>query len=308
MIMGKEEQAVQEKSTERKAAIGAPLVAACGILIAACMTFGNPSLWITEEQSRNSQGAVIENTDPKPDNTPQDIAEEGSVLLAENKASSQSDDSSRVHNIALAAETVNGIEVQPGEVFSFNEVAGDTENNDQYEVAPVVFGSDIEYARGGGICQVSTALYIAALEADMEIVERHPHSMVVDYAPIGLDATLVYGTMDLRLKNTSDEPIRFVVVAEGQTVTAKVYGKALTDGLTITASSKIIERRDAEGNKQEVDEGHTPSEDSYYVVESYRLYYQNGTKSNTQYLGTDTYEASSSSTIMLSQGSFDPTK
>lgn len=309
MVSEKKNPSPRGSYGEKRPAVGAPIVAACGIVLAACMTFGNPVLWAPNDQvqPRVNQTGDPSGTAPST-NTPQEKLEDGTVLVSEYKASSQSDDLGRVNNIELAVAALNETVIQPGEVFSFNGITGDTENDERYEVAPTVYGNEIAYARGGGICQVSTALYVAALEADMEIVERHPHSMVVDYAPIGLDATLVYGIMDLRLKNTTDEPMKIVAASEGQTVTIKIYGKELKEGLSVVATSKIIERRDASGQQQDIEEGTTPSEDSYYVVESHRIYYQNGVKANSEYLGTDTYEAKKESVVMLAEGGFSPTK
>ena len=88
-----------------------------------------------------------------------------------------------------------------------------------------LYSSGLGSSDGGGICQVSTALYIAAVKADLEIVERHPHSVPSDYAPIGLDATIVYGSRDLRIKNNTDFPITIYAKAVGQTVSVNLLGK-----------------------------------------------------------------------------------
>ncbi len=82
----------------------------------------------------------------------------------------------------------------------------------------------------------------------------NPHSLVVDYAPIGLDAPLVYGMMDLELTNTSEQPMQIVAETEGQTVTITIWGQALSDGMIIAVMSRVVERQDSQGRQQKADD------------------------------------------------------
>lgn len=304
--MAQENKNQKSKGAVAQSAAVMPLIALCGILVSACVAFGNPFLWMTDAQAqaRNSdeQTTVVDESNESDEPAGVSDALANMKPISEYKAISQSNDEQRVINLELASEAINEIEIGPGETFSFNDVVGDTENDERYQVAPIVYGSDMAYSRGGGICQVSTALYIAALKADMEIVERHPHSLVTDYAPIGLDATLVYGSMDLKIKNTSDYPIKIVAIAKGQTVTVELLGRPLENGVTIDATSKILEL-DTESHQQE-----DGIDDTYYVVESYRVYYKDDVVTESVLLCTDTYEVHQSSTVTLTEGSFDPTK
>ena len=167
------------------------LVMGCSLLIACCIAFGGTN-WTASAQ-------------PSEDQLPEQnaIVEPGyyQETIGSYEAISQSDDDERAENLRLAAEAINGYVIEPGATFSFNEVVGDTTAERGYKEAPVLYSSGLGSSDGGGICQVSTALYIAAVKADLEIVERHPHSVPSDYAPIGLDATIVYGSRDLRIKN-----------------------------------------------------------------------------------------------------------
>lgn len=186
------------------------LVMGCSLLIACCIAFGGTN-WTASAQ-------------PSEDQLPEQnaIVEPGyyQETIGSYEAISQSDDDERAENLRLAAEAINGYVIEPGATFSFNEVVGDTTAERGYKEAPVLYSSGLGSSDGGGICQVSTALYIAAVKADLEIVERHPHSVPSDYAPIGLDATIVYGSRDLRIKNNTDFPITIYAKAVGQTVTA----------------------------------------------------------------------------------------
>ncbi|NLX77754.1 MAG: VanW family protein [Clostridiaceae bacterium] len=116
-------------------------------------------------------------------------------------------DKHRVNNIKLAAEDLDKTVIEPGEVFSFNETVGRRTREKGYEEAPIFVDGEKSKGVGGGVCQVSTTLYNAALEADLEIVERHRHSRKVSYVPEGKDAAVVYNSKDLRFKNTRDYPI-----------------------------------------------------------------------------------------------------
>ena len=202
------------------------LVMGCSLLIACCIAFGGTN-WTASAQ-------------PSEDQLPEQnaIVEPGyyQETIGSYEAISQSDDDERAENLRLAAEAINGYVIEPGATFSFNEVVGDTTAERGYKEAPVLYSSGLGSSDGGGICQVSTALYIAAVKADLEIVERHPHSVPSDYAPIGLDATIVYGSRDLRIKNNTDFPITIYAKAVGQTVSVNLLGKPRDDGITIDKS------------------------------------------------------------------------
>lgn len=107
----------------------------------------------------------------------------------------------RANNIALAAGKIDGVLVKPAEVFSFNSVLGAVDEKNGYLKAPVISDGQLVDDFGGGVCQVSTTLYGAALLSGFEIVERYPHSKPVKYVPPGLDVTVSEGQKDFRFKN-----------------------------------------------------------------------------------------------------------
>ena len=113
-------------------------------------------------------------------------------------------------NIRQAFSKINGTVIQPGETFSFNSIVGDrTKANGFYEALEYVYGTE-QMGIGGGVCQASTTVYQAAIRAGMTIIERHPHSLVVNYSDFGKDAT-VNSTkghrVDFRFRNDSGSPI-----------------------------------------------------------------------------------------------------
>lgn len=112
----------------------------------------------------------------------------------------------RIHNIALAAARINGILVKPGETFSFNDTVGDISAATGYQSAYIIKEGRTVLGDGGGVCQVSTTLFRAALNAGLPIVERHAHAYRVHYYEEGgfkpgLDATVYNPTYDLKFKN-----------------------------------------------------------------------------------------------------------
>jgi len=114
----------------------------------------------------------------------------------------------RTTNLEVAARTVDGFEIEPSGVFSFNELVGLATEEKGYKKAKIFYKGEEVDGLGGGICQLSSAIFNSAELGGLEIVERHPHSMRVWYVPEGRDAATAYGGMDLKFKNTLDVPIR----------------------------------------------------------------------------------------------------
>jgi len=112
----------------------------------------------------------------------------------------------RIHNVALAAGRLNGVLIKPGESFSFNKTIGDISAATGYQSAYVIKDGRTVLGDGGGVCQVSTTLFRAALNAGLPIIERHEHSYRVHYYEeggfkAGLDATVFDPTNDLKFVN-----------------------------------------------------------------------------------------------------------
>lgn len=116
-------------------------------------------------------------------------------------------DTAQKENITKASEKINNITLKPGEIFSFNTIVG-SRTPANYGKAKTVVGSKIEDAFGGGVCQLSSTVYNAALSANLKIIERHPHNIVVRSVGPGLDATVSYGFYDLKFQNVYSFPIK----------------------------------------------------------------------------------------------------
>lgn len=137
------------------------------------------------------------------------------------------DQKSRVSNLKLAGDYINDIQIMPKEEFSFNGTLGKRTKEKGYKKAPIIIktkkGPKKGYGVGGGICQISTTIYNAALKADLNITERHPHSKKVGYVEKGQDATVVYGGADLKFVNNRTNPIIIKVSVTSAEVTVKLF-------------------------------------------------------------------------------------
>lgn len=131
-------------------------------------------------------------------------------------------DEERVNNINISAQALDGIILEPGETFSFNDTVGRRTKEKGYEEARILVGCEKGYAVGGGICQVSSTLYNAAVNSGLEIIERHSHSADVHYVPLGQDAAISYGTLDLKFKNSLSHNIKLAISTDGNKVYASI--------------------------------------------------------------------------------------
>ncbi|MDI3298155.1 MAG: VanW family protein [Bacillota bacterium] len=132
----------------------------------------------------------------------------------------------RVHNIEVGAAAVDYFLVKPGEVFSFWRALGEPTRERGYLEAPVISGEAFVPGVGGGLCQLSSTLYNAVLDARLEVVERHGHSLAVDYVPPGRDATVAWDMLDFRFRNDSDGPILVRARIEGWQLHVWILGPA----------------------------------------------------------------------------------
>jgi vancomycin resistance protein YoaR len=132
----------------------------------------------------------------------------------------------RTHNLRLGIGKVNGALIMPGETLSLNQRIGPREEERGFRSAPIFVNGQVEPSTGGGICQVATTTYNAALLAGLDVVERNHHSRPVDYAPSGRDATVYWGQFDLKIRNNLSHPVILVGSIGSETITVKVLGNS----------------------------------------------------------------------------------
>lgn len=200
-------------------------------------------------------------------------------------------------NIRLAAKAVNGIALMPGETFSFNQATGQRTEEKGYLPAAAITGGATVDEIGGGVCQVSSTLFNAAAIADMTILERSPHTWPSSYVEKGRDATVNWPNLDFKFRNDKDTPIFIVAYYQNQKCTVEIYGASLGAGNSIaltTAVTAVVDPPSAPvyernpllpyGTTQEKKKARTG-----YVVETYRVYRQNGSQVRRELLCTSNY-------------------
>ncbi|MEN6370728.1 MAG: VanW family protein [Armatimonadota bacterium] len=150
----------------------------------------------------------------------------------------------RTHNVKLAAASINGKLVKRGGIFSYNDTVGPRVKENGFRDALIYVKGKIIPGTGGGICQVSSTVYNAALLANLKIIERSNHSMPVPYVPMGRDATVAYGLLDLKFRNNTSAPIYIATKVRGSYLTVEIYGasESKRDVQILTSAPKQIHR------------------------------------------------------------------
>jgi vancomycin resistance protein YoaR len=192
---------------------------------------------------------LAEGSSPKPEVTTEDVEKlKPTEVIGEYKTDFRWDSNpSRKANMKLAAGAVNNTLLAPGEVFSFNELTSELD----YKQAKTFSDGGIAYADGGGLCQVSSTMYMAAQYAGLQIVERHPHYAVLPYIKPGFDATVWFGEpgtgwgeQDMRFKNTTDGYLLVREwVDERGFLNAEIWGQP-TGKKVEMRTEKVFERTD----------------------------------------------------------------
>lgn len=166
--------------------------------------------------------------------------EEGRIALSEEQSdelgsyvSTYDPEEQRATNVEVAASRINDIVLQPGEGFSFSTTILPRTRANGYVPGPVISGGRFVNGMGGGICQVSSTLYVAMVLAGVPATEHYNHSLPVDYAPRGLDATIARNSKDLKFVNTFAFPI--VIKAEA------------ADGVLTVSLNRYVEESAEEG-------------------------------------------------------------
>lgn len=158
----------------------------------------------------------------------------------------------RKSNIKLASKSINKYFLDVGAEFSFNRVVGKRTEKRGYKPAKIISMGKFVEGVGGGVCQVSTTLYNAALLADLEILEWHRHSLAVSYVKPSFDAMVNSNVCDLRFRNNTDNPIIITACADDEKIKIMIYGEKLE--YSIERESQIVMEIPAPSEEIKVDE------------------------------------------------------
>ena len=184
---------------------------------------------------------VIQMEDIEPEVTKLDLSSEMFGTALHKVSTKYAVNSNRTNNLDLACKAINGTILNPGEIFSFNDVVGERTAAKGYLPATVfVTGGASESELGGGVCQVASSIYYCSLFLNLEQVHREPHMYVVDYVDFGMDATVYWGSIDYQFKNTLDYPIKIQANIDGGTVNITFWGPEELD-FTVETDYEILE-------------------------------------------------------------------
>ncbi len=174
--------------------------------------------------------------------TTADLEQINSVLGA--KSSFVNGTPARLGNIRIASGRINGTLLKPGDVFSYNEIVGPRDEDSGYREAPILIRGHHDKGIAGGICQTSGTLFNAVLKSGLKIVEREHHSTPIGYLPVGLDATVSYGSLDLKFQNDTPAPVYIAASLRGRELTFTLFGKE-TPGREVTLVRGALSRTGA---------------------------------------------------------------
>ena len=205
----------------------------------------------------------------------------------------------RNENLRVGCVNIDGTVIAPGEVFSMNVGLGPQTYANGYKDAGVYVNGKVEQGVAGGVCQVTSTLYNAVILAELEVVERYPHSMTVGYVPLGRDAAVAGDYKDLKFRNDTEYPVYLEAYARDGKVVCNLYGHEIHDaghkvdfemvfeGTIPKPAEKIT--KDAtkpEGYRQVTYTGKTGSK-----VSTYKIITEGGKQISKEWFSTSTYRA-----------------
>lgn len=242
------------------------------------------ALEVTEEQPKGSAEELAEITD----------------LLGSCTTSYSTSGRSRSANVENGCNLINGTTLYPGEEFStYDMVAPFTEANGYYMAGSYLNGKVVD-SLGGGICQVSTTLYNAVLNSELEVTERHNHSMIVAYVSPSADAAIAESAgKDFRFVNNLNYPIYIEGYTENKKITFNIYGKETRDaGRTVKYESEVLEVINPSSDAIYADSSRpigyivTESAHTGYKARLWKIVTENGVEVSREQVNSSSYKVS----------------
>lgn len=202
----------------------------------------------------------------------------------------------RANNLKLAASKIDGVILSPGEEFSYNTIVGKRSISAGYKEAKIYAGGKIIDGLGGGICQLSSTLYNAVVFANLNVTERHNHQFITSYVQPGRDATVAYGSKDLKFVNNRKYPIKIKVKVDSGVAKVQIYGIKEENECNISFDVETVSTTEYE-TKYEKDESLKEGEEKIkqagangVVVKVYKVIKQNGRYIARDFISQDTYK------------------
>lgn len=194
-------------------------------------------------------------------------------MLSEFSTKYDATNKNRTTNLKLASDKINGTVIMPNEIFSYNKVVGKRTIEAGYKEAAIYENGEVTSGLGGGICQISTTLYNAAVQSDLKITSRRNHMFTTSYVPAGKDATVAWGSTDFKFKNTRDYPIKIESTVNNGIAKVRIYGLKTENEYDITIETNTVK-----------------STSKNLIVDSYKVYRKNGKIIKKEKISRDTYK------------------
>lgn len=205
---------------------------------------------------------------------------------------------SRSANVVNGCNLINGTLLYPGEEFSTYETVSPFSQANGYYMAGSYMNGKVVDSLGGGICQVSTTLYNAVLLSELEVTERHNHSMIVSYVDPSADAAIAESSgKDFKFINNTDYPIYIEGIIEGKNITFNIFGKETRDaGRTVEYVSEVLEviRPPMDAIYQDASQpiGYIITESAHigYKARLWKVVKENGTEVSREQINSSSYK------------------
>ncbi len=219
-------------------------------------------------------------------------------ILGQSTTNYDSSATQRCANIANGVSKLNGILLYPGEEISVCDHLVPFTADNGYYLAPSFEMGEVVDSYGGGICQVSTTLYHAVLNAELEVTQRSPHSMVVAYVAPGMDAAIAEGSKDLKFVNSTEYPIYIEGSVGDGTVTFTIYGHETRDpNRVVSYESQVLSTQEQEiefETSDQVEFGLVKEDEGHIAqtAELCKIVTVNGVEESKEHISFSEYEAS----------------
>lgn len=257
--------------------------------------------WKKELQKEQGDGpitieAVVLDTEPK---YTREMVSRCQDLIGKYATSFATSTAARASNVKNAANFINGTIIYPGKTFSTIKVIKDRTEANGYQAAPEYSSGKVVDGIGGGVCQVSTTLYNAVINAELEVVERSPHSMVVSYVDVSRDAAISGNYKDFKFKNNTEAPIYIAASAENGLLSFRIYGEETrAKNRKIEFESETLETIQPGAPVETVDPSKpasyravTQSEHVGYKARLWKIVYVDGVQTEKIQINSSTYNA-----------------
>lgn len=247
------------------------------------------------EEDKNEYIIPLKITVPK--KTVEDLGEEAFPdKLATFTTRYDPSNKNRANNVSISADKIDGTIIMPGETFSYNQTVGERTIAAGYKEAGAYSGGRVVQDVGGGICQTSSTLYNAVLLANLEIVDRTNHQFLTSYVEAGKDATVTWGGIDFKFKNSRSYPIKIEASAKNGVCEMSIYGIREETEYEVEIQSEVLSYLPYTTKYEEdstLEEGKEVIDQSGYegcTSETYRILKKNGKIISKTLLSKDTYD------------------